>query len=143
LIVGVKWLVTWASLRLLGERPGDATLAASALAQIGEFSFIVIGLAVSLKMMQPDVRDLVLAGALLSIVANPFLVTPLVSRIKRRRQQSGGEAPGPISELVDHTIVIGYGRVGRDLVRLLRERDVPVALIEEDMDRVIQARGNG
>jgi len=143
LIVGVKWLVTWASLRLLGERPGDATLAASALAQIGEFSFIVIGLAVSLKMMQPDVRDLVLAGALLSIIANPFLVTPLVTRVKRRRQQAGTEVPGPISELVDHTIVIGYGRVGRDLVRLLRERDVPVALIEEDMDRVIQARGNG
>ncbi|MEO5629432.1 MAG: cation:proton antiporter, partial [Thermomonas sp.] len=84
LIVAVKWLVTWASLRVLGERPGDATLAASALAQIGEFSFIVIGLAVSLKMMQPDVRDLVLAGALLSIIANPFLVAPLVGRVQRR-----------------------------------------------------------
>ncbi|MDI1254323.1 YbaL family putative K(+) efflux transporter [Thermomonas sp.] len=143
LIVAVKWLVTWASLRLLGERPGDATLAASALAQIGEFSFIVIGLAVSLKMMQPEVRDLVLAGALLSIIANPFLVTPLVGRVKRRRQLAGANTPGPMSELVNHTIVIGYGRVGRDLLRLLRDRGVPVALIEEDMDRVIQARGEG
>ncbi len=143
LIVAVKWLVTWASLRVLGERRGDATLAASALAQIGEFSFIVIGLAVSLKMMQPDVRDLVLAGALLSIIANPFLVAPLVGRIKRRRKQVGTDTPGPMSELVDHTIVIGYGRVGRELVSLLRDRGVPVALIEEDMDRVIQARGAG
>lgn len=143
LIVVVKWVVVWASLRLLGERPGDATLAASSLAQIGEFSFIVIGLAVSLKMMQPDVRDLVLAGALLSIVVNPFLVTPLVDRIKRRRQQADADTPSPMSELVDHTIVVGYGRVGRELVRLLRDRGVPVALIEEDMDRVIQARGNG
>ena len=143
MIVVVKWVVVWASLRLLGERPGDATLAASSLAQIGEFSFIVIGLAVSLKMMQPDVRDLVLAGALLSIVANPFLVSPLVKRVKRRRQNAENETPGPMSELVDHTIVIGYGRVGSELVRLLRERGVPVALIEEDMDRVIQARGSG
>ena len=143
LIVAVKWLVTWASLRLLGERPGDASLAASSLAQIGEFSFIVIGLAVSLKMMQPEVRDLVLAGALLSIVANPFLVTPLVGRVKRRRQLAGTSTPSPIADLVDHTIVIGYGRVGRELVRLLRDRGVPVALIEEDMDRVIQARGEG
>ncbi|MEO6235333.1 MAG: YbaL family putative K(+) efflux transporter [Thermomonas sp.] len=143
LIVVVKWLVTWASLRLLGERPGDATLAASSLAQIGEFSFIVIGLAVSLKMMQPEVRDLVLAGALLSIVANPFLVTPLVSRVKRRRQLAGTSTPSPIADLVDHTIVIGYGRVGRELIHLLRDRGVPVALIEEDMDRVIQARGAG
>ncbi len=143
MIVVVKWVVVWASLRLLGERPGDATLAAATLAQIGEFSFIVIGLAVSLKMMQPDVRDLVLAGALLSIIANPFLVTPLVDRIKRRRQNAENETPGPMSELVDHTIVVGYGRVGRELVQLLRDRGVPVALIEEDMDRVIQARGNG
>ena len=143
LIVVVKWLVTWASLRVLGERPGDATLAAASLAQIGEFSFIVIGLAVSLKMMQPDVRDLVLAGALLSIIANPFLVTPLVGRIKRRRQLAGTSAPSPIADLVDHTIVIGYGRVGQELVRLLSERGVPIALIEEDMDRVIQARGSG
>ena len=143
LIVVVKWAVTWASLRLLGERPDDATLAASALAQIGEFSFIVIGLAVSLKMMQPDVRDLVLAGALLSIIANPFLVTPLVGRVKRRRKLAGTNTPGPMSDLADHTIVIGYGRVGRELLHLLRDRGVPVALIEEDMDRVIQARGAG
>ncbi len=143
LIVVVKWIVVWASLRILGERPGDATLAASSLAQIGEFSFIVIGLAVSLQMMQPDVRDLVLAGALLSIVVNPFLVTPLVDRVKRRRQQADTDTPSPMADLVDHTIVIGYGRVGRELVTLLRDRGVPVALIEEDMDRVIQARGNG
>jgi CPA2 family monovalent cation:H+ antiporter-2 len=143
LIVAVKWIVVWASLRLLGERPGDVTLAASSLAQIGEFSFIVIGLAVSLKMMSGDARDLVLAGALLSIIANPFLVTPLVGRVKRRRQQAGTTAPGPMADLVDHTIVIGYGRVGRDLIRLLRERGVDVALVEDDMDRVIQARGEG
>ena len=143
LIVAVKWVVAWASLRVLGERPGDATLAAAALAQIGEFSFIVIGLAVSLKMMQPEVRDLVLAGALLSIIANPFLVTPLLARVKRRRQMAGTNTPSPIADLVDHTIVIGYGRVGRELVRLLQDRGVPVALIEEDMDRVIQARGAG
>jgi CPA2 family monovalent cation:H+ antiporter-2 len=143
LIVAVKWIVVWASLRLLGERPGDATLAASPLAQIGEFSCIVIGLAVSLKMMSGDARDLVLAGALLSIIANPFLVTPLVGRVKRRRQQAGTTAPGPMADLVDHTIVIGYGRVGRDLIRLLRERGVDVALVEDDMDRVIQARGEG
>jgi CPA2 family monovalent cation:H+ antiporter-2 len=48
-----------------------------------------------------------------------------------------------MADLVDHTIVIGYGRVGRELVRLLTERGVPVALVEEDMDRVIQARGEG
>ena len=143
LIVVVKWIVVWASLRVLGERPGDATLAASSLAQIGEFSFIVIGLAVSLKMMNEDARDLVLAGALLSIIANPFLVTPLVSRVKRWRKDAGSETPGPMADLVDHTIVIGYGRVGRDLVRLLHDRGVQVALVEEDMDRVIQARGEG
>ncbi|WP_256645495.1 YbaL family putative K(+) efflux transporter [Thermomonas paludicola] len=143
LIVAVKWLVTWASLRALGERPDDASLAAATLAQIGEFSFIVIGLAASLKLMLPSVRDLVLAGALLSIIANPFLVALLAARIKRRRQLAGGDAQNGLQQLAGHTIVIGYGRVGRDLLRLLRERGVPVALVDEDIDRVIQARADG
>lgn len=143
LIVAARWVIVWASLRLLGERPGDATLAASALAQIGEFSFIVIGLAVSLGMMDERARDLVLAGALLSILANPFVVRPLVARVKRRRQLAGTASAGPIGDIADHTIVVGYGRVGRELTRLLDEQGVRVALIEEDMDRVIQARGQG
>lgn len=143
LIVAVKWLVSWASLRALGERPDDASLAAATLAQIGEFSFIVIGLAVSLKVMLPSVRDLVLAGALLSIIANPFLVALLAARIKRRRQLAGADMQNGLQQLAGHTIVIGYGRVGRDLLRLLRERGVPVALVDEDIDRVIQARADG
>jgi CPA2 family monovalent cation:H+ antiporter-2 len=93
--------------------------------------------------MPPEVRDLVLAGALLSIIANPLLVAPLIAGRKRRRQREDTATSGPIANLVDHTIVIGYGRVGRELIQQLRERGVPVALIEEDMDRVIQARGAG
>ena len=47
------------------------TIAAS-ISQIGEFSFILAGLAVSLKILPPEVRDLVLAAALMSIIANPW-----------------------------------------------------------------------
>jgi len=143
LIVVVKGALSWWGLRMLGERDEDARLAAATLAQIGEFSFIVMGLALSLHLLQPEVRDLVLAGALLSIVLNPLLVAILLRQVRKRREQACLEVPPLPPDLRDHIIVIGYGRVGRDLLRLLRERHVPVVLIEEDIERVHAARAAG
>ncbi|MDQ3160015.1 MAG: cation:proton antiporter, partial [Pseudomonadota bacterium] len=123
------------------------TLAAS-LAQIGEFSFILAGLGLTLKVLPQQGLDLVLAGALLSIIANPFLL----SWLDRWQQARASEVAAtmvmaPNSEvpvgMTGHTIVVGYGRVGRDLTRLLQARGVPLVLIESDPDRIEQARGNG
>ncbi|MDP3489718.1 MAG: potassium transporter Kef, partial [Phenylobacterium sp.] len=61
------------------------TIAAS-LAQIGEFSFILAGVGVSVGIMARDTHDLVLAGALISILANPF-VFRLADRLGRSKDQ--------------------------------------------------------
>ena len=123
------------------------TLAAS-LAQIGEFSFILAGLGLTLKVLPQQGLDLVLAGALLSIIANPFLL----SWLDRWQQARAAEVAATMvlapnsevpADLIGHTIVVGYGRVGRDLTRLLQARGVPLVLIESDPDRIDQARDNG
>ena len=134
--------------RLLRLPTLSAFTLAACMAQIGEFSFILAGLGLWLKVLPQQGHDLILAGALLSIIANPFLFNWLDGWQRRNAPEAlAAPAEVPLSNVPDdtsgHTLVVGYGRVGRDLARLLRERGVPLVVIEGDPDRVEQARGNG
>jgi CPA2 family monovalent cation:H+ antiporter-2 len=123
------------------------TIAAS-LSQIGEFSFILAGLGLSQKALPQEAHDLVLAGALLSIIANPLLFAWLDRWVLRQQpgaastqvRAAHSEVPEDIG---GHAIVVGHGRVGRELSRLLQERGVPLVLVEADNDRVEAARRQG
>ena len=133
--------------------PTDTALLISAsLAQIGEFSFILVTLGLSLGLISEPVRDLVLAGAILSITLNPvaFLI---VDRLRARRvaREAAAAAP-PIAATPDaprhaseseHTIIIGYGRVGARVADALAEQGAPLVIIEDDIDRVEDIRRLG
>ena len=126
------------------------TIAAS-LAQIGEFSFILAGLGVSLGLLPEAGRDLVLAGAILSIVANPFIFNLndwLLSKAGKL-QVPAELAIGDIaqvrqrSELTGHAVVIGYGRVGSLVVESLQRLQQPFVVIEFADRRVQHLRRAG
>lgn len=134
-----KGITAWSMVRLLG-RPNDVALTiAASLAQIGEFSFILIGLGVSLKVMSPDTRDLVLAGAILSIMLNPLLFT-LLARRTRASEPQQATATRPEK---GHILLIGYGSVGMRLAAELVKANIPFMVIDNDGDRVINARAAG
>ena len=144
-------LVGYLIVRLLGLPKLTGLTISASLSQIGEFSFILAGLGLSQKLLPQEAHDLILAGALLSIIANPFLFAWLDAW--QRRQQPGTAVTTvttvtqPLSEVPEdmggHAIVIGYGRVGRELTRLLQDRGIPLVLVESDPDRVEAARKNG
>ncbi|OAX57503.1 YbaL family putative K(+) efflux transporter [Xanthomonas graminis] len=143
-----KSLAAFVIVRAFGHPAGIALTISTSLAQIGEFSFILAGLGVSLAILPETGRDLILAGALLSIVANPLLFTWL----DRWQARQAVEAPvtletelppGPSLDLVDHAIVIGYGRVGSTLAAVLRERGVPVLVIDDNREHVERAHADG
>ena len=127
---------------------GTALTISVSLAQIGEFSFILAALGVALKILPPEGRDLILAGSLLSIIANPFLFTWL-DRWQKKQDASAPvpvepEAPpGPSLDVTDHAIIIGYGRVGSELARVLRDRGVPLIVIDDNGDHVARAHDAG
>ncbi len=126
------------------------TISAS-LAQIGEFSFILAGLGVSLGLLPETGRDLVLAGAILSIVLNPFIFTIndwLLARFGKHPEPAapaiGKEAQVPHhSGLAGHAVVIGYGRVGSLVVDALKQRKQPFVVIEFADRRVEHLRREG
>lgn len=148
IIVVGKSLAAFAIVRLFEHPTSTALTISVSLAQIGEFSFILAGLGVSLEILPPEGRDLILAGALLSIVANPFLFSWLDRWQARQASKAAAveeaeSPPGPPLDVSDHAIIIGYGRVGSELARVLRERGVPLIVIDDNGDHVARAHAAG
>jgi monovalent cation:H+ antiporter-2, CPA2 family len=123
---------------------------AVSLAQIGEFSFILAGLGIGLGILPQEGQDLVLAGALLSITANPFLFA-LAERFERRAEEGKGkieaaaqeEPAEPSYDLTDHAIVIGYGRVGRQVVEALSHGGPGTVVVDLQRERTDNLRSRG
>jgi CPA2 family monovalent cation:H+ antiporter-2 len=135
------------------RHPAATALTISAsLAQIGEFSFILAELGVQLDLLPAQGRDLILAGAIVSIMLNP-LVFGIVDRINARigrRATTASTAAGPAPEhepqalqptaLTDHVILVGYGRVGRLVGQALKRSGRPFLIIETADTTVAQLR---
>ncbi len=153
IIVFGKSVAAWAIVRVFGKSNSTALTISASLAQIGEFSFILAGLGLSLKILPQAGHDLILAGALLSIVVNPFLFGLLDRRLNKDDEREARDAQDALAasdqlhrlpdDIANHAIVVGYGRVGSQLAKLLRERNVPVVVVEDDADLVAQARAAG
>jgi K+:H+ antiporter len=130
-----------------------ALMVAASLSQIGEFSFILAGLGVSLKLLPDAGRDFILAGAILSILVNPlmFYVTSrlnswLSERNKIRAPVSTPEPQFPVlpaTGLSGHAILIGYGRVGRSVAEVLFKNGQPLLVVEEQKEIADQLRAKG
>ncbi|HTL15377.1 MAG TPA: cation:proton antiporter, partial [Thermomonas sp.] len=146
IVVVGKSLAAYVIVRLFGRPHATALTIAVSLAQIGEFSFILAALGVSLDILPEEGQALVLAGALLSIVLNPLLFE-LLGRLlgKRGTERNPVAHTGSVipEDLAGHALLVGYGRVGRELALLLVRRGVPLVVVEEDGDRVLQARAEG
>ena len=110
----------------------------ASLAQIGEFSFILAELGVALNLLPKEGRDLILAGAIISILLNPLIfatVDWLTRRLDQEESQTGpAMAPEDLSSdvtvLTNHTILVGYGRVGSIVAAALQERGRPYLVVE-------------
>ena len=138
--------------------PLNTALTVSAsLAQIGEFSFILAGLGVAMKLLPAEGQSLILAGALISIAINPLLfsaVEPLqkwirsrskLARTMERSDDPLAELPMSVdqSRLTGHVLIVGYGRVGRRIGEALIERGIPVVVAEQNREVVEQLRSRG
>jgi len=152
LIVVGKSAITLLLGTLLPSPARTALVVAAGLSQIGEFSFIIGQAGLTLGLLDRDQYSLILAGALLSITLNPFmyrLIRPLESVLRRlpgfwqRLDKHGPELPLPGETLSDHVVVVGYGRVGRHVVEVLRALSVPHLVVDSDATRIEQLERRG
>ncbi|HEY0913468.1 MAG TPA: YbaL family putative K(+) efflux transporter [Solimonas sp.] len=120
---------------------GTALTIAASLAQIGEFSFILATLGVDLGLLTEPARDVILAAAIFSIIANPFFFI-ISDRLERRWGQV--RAVGAFTPVIsDHVVLVGYGRVGSAVAETLRAQGQSFLVIEENDERVQRLRELG
>ena len=134
-----------------------ALTVSAALAQIGEFSFILAGLGRALGLLPDEGMSLVVAGALITIALNPLFMASgdpfaaaLVARFRwaarldARRDPSAALPPDTGPELLHgHVVLVGCGRVGGRIAQSLRERQVPLVVVDRGRERVERLREAG
>lgn len=150
-IVG-KSLAAYAILKLFKRSDTTAITVAASLAQIGEFSFILAGLGVDLDILPREGRDLILAGAIISIMLNP-LIFALATRAPKAVPEPA--APVPVvpepepandlspTSLSAHSVVVGYGRVGQAVAAGLKAQGTPFVLVEAEPEFAAKAGEQG
>ncbi|GAJ50454.1 putative transporter [Aeromonas salmonicida subsp. masoucida NBRC 13784] len=135
-----KSVAAYAIVRLFRYSQRTALTISASLAQIGEFSFILIGLAIVLKLVPEAARDLILVGASLSIMLNPLVFNAVERYLEKHpdadNTQALAECKCPAVEMKEHTVLVGFGRVGRLLVEGLQAAERPLVVIEQDPHRL-------
>ena len=150
-IVG-KSVAAYAILKLFKRSNTTAITVAASLAQIGEFSFILAGLGVDLQILPREGRDLILAGAIISIMLNP-LIFALATRAPKQPIEPAAPLPvvpepEPANDLLPtslsgHSVVVGYGRVGQVVAAELKSQAVPFVLVEAEAEFAAKAAEQG
>lgn len=159
-ILVVKPLAALGIVWVLGRPIRTGLTVAVALAQIGEFSFILADLALQLKLLEPQAQSLLVACAIASISLNPLLfrgVEPLLEwlrrrpvlwqRLARRSEQHARRIP-PVPAAGSagdrpRAIVVGYGPVGRTATAILQEFGVEPVIVDLNVDTVSNVSAAG
>jgi len=158
LVVVAKAITKFAIIAVFGYPVRVAVTVGAGLAQIGEFSFILGTLGLSLGLLPQEGFQLIVAGALLSIALNPLLfhfVDPLERRLRdnplmtRLLEWRAGELAHLEPETADeaplrlHAILCGYGQVGRLVARALDRRGFTYVVITQQRAEVEALRARG
>ncbi len=147
-----KSLAAYGIVRVFGYSKSTALTISASLAQIGEFSFILVGLGVSLSLMTERGRDLVLAGSIISIMLNPLWFA-LLDRILAEKKDTPPLPPDekpavprvelPVTMLSNHVVLVGYGWVGSVVGKALRATNTPLLVIEDNPGAIERLRQEG
>jgi CPA2 family monovalent cation:H+ antiporter-2 len=149
-----KSLVAFALVMVLRYPLNTALTVSASLAQIGEFSFILAALGMSLGLLPKEGQSLILAGAIISIALNPLLFK-LIEPLQRALREKSDAArkversTDPLAELPmsvpqerlsGQVVLVGYGRVGRRIADALTAQGVHIVVAEQNRELVDQLR---
>ena len=152
-----KSLAAFAIMILFRKPVTTALLISASLAQIGEFSFILAGLGLTLGLLPPEANSLILAGALLTITLNPMtfsFVTPIERWLQARPKLMARLEPSTTEVMAltqqyatqatrDHVVLIGFGRVGRRIGYALERAGITYVAVDRNQNTVEALRKRG
>jgi CPA2 family monovalent cation:H+ antiporter-2 len=147
-VLALKALAVALTVGFLGFGPRIAVLTGLALAQIGEFSFVLAGVGRANGFMTADIFQAFIASSILTILATPLLIraSPALADLGARRlhwkvRVEEPARPGPAFE--GHLIIAGYGLNGKNLAHVLKETGIPYVILELNPVTVREAAAEG
>jgi len=136
--------------KLFGSSTGVALRTGLALAQAGEFGFVLLNQAGGLQLMDPLLIQLILASMVLSMLAAPFIIAKsdaIVMKLSSNEWMMQSLALTQIAtrtmKTQKHVIIAGFGRSGQNLANLLEEEKIAYHALDLDPDRVREAQAGG
>jgi CPA2 family monovalent cation:H+ antiporter-2 len=145
-VLAIKALAGGAAALVVGLPVRITAIAALALAQIGEFSFVLVNVGREAGLVDESAYQLVIGVVVLTMLATPALVASAPAAGERLagwlRSPPGGEVERA-GAAKDHVVVVGYGLNGRTLVRVLREAGIPYVVVELDAEALARGLAEG
>ena len=146
-VIVVKILIVMAVVRLLKRSIRVGVMSGFALAQVGEFSFVLAGSGVALGLLGADEYQLFLGASVLSMLAAPFVIGA-ADRVAEWATRTSKRVPvmiptmemPAVRALRDHVIIIGYGLNGHNLALALTSAQIPFVVLEQNGQLVRRAR---
>jgi CPA2 family monovalent cation:H+ antiporter-2 len=138
-----KSLAAFVVVRLLRYPVATALVVALALAQIGEFSFILAALGRQLQILPPVASNVLVATSVITITLNPLLFRLLGPLRKRLASAPRIPPDGERARLAVRAVVVGYGHVGKTVSRLLAEHEIEPTIVELNHNTVAALRQSG
>jgi monovalent cation:H+ antiporter-2, CPA2 family len=136
--------------RLFGASTGVALRTGLALAQAGEFGFVLLNQAGGLQLMDPLIIQLILASMVLSMLAAPFVIAKTDAIVLKLSANEWMMQSLTLTQIATrtmttqrHVIIAGFGRTGQSLARLLEEEHIAYHALDLDPDRVREAQAAG
>lgn len=149
IIIFGKSIAAYLIVRIFGHTKRTALTISASLAQIGEFAFILAALGKVLGVFPNEAYSLILAGAIISIVINPFIFN-LVEHYLSKTETIVDKIIDPIAvinqqipeNLHDHAILVGHGRLGSTIARQLKSRNIPFVAVDNSLTLIEQLRND-
>lgn len=148
-----KFSIVTPIVRLFGYPLKTALIAGLGLAQIGEFSFVLASSGQALGLVSRNVYLLILGTTAVTLVLTPFVLRSVPQLLKwaenfgpLQHYFDATSQPVEIAETLpaqNHIVICGYGRVGRNLVKMLQSRNCSLVVIDESESRIQECRLQG
>ncbi len=141
--MALKALVVVVAGAFMGQPRWVGWRAGLTLAQVGEFSFVLIQVGLAYRLLPPDAERVFVVVAVLSIASTPMLAGLGRRMVRGSRSAEHEESREQRVEYADHAIVVGYGPTGRTLVQAMRKLQLPVVAVEQNATTVRAERDAG
>jgi len=148
IVVG-KTVLAFVSIKVLGHTPRVALMAALGIAQIGEFSFVLLKVGSEAGLLAGAAYQTFLAASILTMLATPFLIAlaPAIGyracRWGNLDDTSSDTVTAALPPVSGHVIIAGYGLNGRNLARVLRAAGIPYRIIELNIESIRAGKKQG